>query len=172
MHSLVRFSLFAIFYICVHHGSNYVLVCGNQVPNYVLVCGNWNKNAKKSILNVWGRRVGDAAGERRPPKAAQIKHVPQTFNPARFGGRFGGRGWRCSEIARNAFSCAQFIYSGRWSIDRLDLFCDCCVLLINKNFWMAFLVYWRHMVASGLSSSMHTIQAIVYRQILVYSHAA
>jgi hypothetical protein len=49
MHGLVRFSFFAIFYICVYHGSDYVLVCGkpssklclrvNHVPNYVLVCG-------------------------------------------------------------------------------------------------------------------------------------
>jgi hypothetical protein len=29
---------FLKFYICVNHGSNYVLVCVNNVPNYVLVC--------------------------------------------------------------------------------------------------------------------------------------
>jgi hypothetical protein len=46
---------------------------------------------KRSTLNVWGRRLGDAAGERRPPKAARTKHVPQTLNSA----RFRGRGWRC-----------------------------------------------------------------------------
>jgi hypothetical protein len=28
MTGLVRFSFFAMFYICVNHGSNYVLVCG------------------------------------------------------------------------------------------------------------------------------------------------
>jgi hypothetical protein len=46
--------------------------------------------------------LGDAARERRPPKAARTKHVPQTLNPARFGGRFGGRDWRCSNNASEA----------------------------------------------------------------------
>jgi hypothetical protein len=41
--------------------------------------------------------LGDAAGERCPPKTTRTKHVPQTLNPARFGGRFGGRDWRCSK---------------------------------------------------------------------------
>jgi hypothetical protein len=29
------------------------------------------------IFNVWGHPLGDATGEPRPPKATQIKHVPQ-----------------------------------------------------------------------------------------------
>jgi hypothetical protein len=46
---------------------------------------------------VWGRRLVDAARERRLPNAARTKHVPQTLDPALFGGRFGGRDWRCSK---------------------------------------------------------------------------
>jgi hypothetical protein len=33
------------------------------------------KMPKKSILNVWGRRLVDATGERRPPKTARTKHI-------------------------------------------------------------------------------------------------
>jgi hypothetical protein len=39
----------------------------------------WNKNLKKSILifkKVWGRHLGDAAGERRPPKHGTNKTHP------------------------------------------------------------------------------------------------
>jgi hypothetical protein len=59
-----------------------------------------NNNNKESILilkKVWGRRLGDAAGERRSPNAARTKNVPQTLDPTPFGGRVGRRGWRCSK---------------------------------------------------------------------------
>jgi hypothetical protein len=38
---------------------------------------------------VWGRCLGDAVGERRPPNTARTKHVPQTFNPTLFGDVLG-----------------------------------------------------------------------------------
>jgi hypothetical protein len=40
--------------------------------------------------------LGDATGERHPPNVARTKHAPQTLDPAQFGGRLGGRDWRCS----------------------------------------------------------------------------
>jgi hypothetical protein len=49
------------------------------------------QKTKKEYFNVWGRRLGDATGERYPPNAARTEHVPQMLNPTPFGERFGRR---------------------------------------------------------------------------------
>jgi hypothetical protein len=33
---------------------------------------------------VWGRRLRDAVGERRPPNASRTKHAPKTLDPTPF----------------------------------------------------------------------------------------
>jgi hypothetical protein len=93
MTDLVRFSFFfAMFYICVNHDSNYVLVCGkpwsklylrvNHVPNYVSVCEMFflfieikmQNKTKREYFNVWRRHLENTASERR----LHTRHVRNT----------------------------------------------------------------------------------------------
>jgi hypothetical protein len=62
-------------------------------PRYQLCTSLWNiflvieinEKKQKTKFNVWGRRLGDADGDRRPPNTARTKHVLQTLNPVPFG---------------------------------------------------------------------------------------
>jgi hypothetical protein len=75
----------------------------------------------------WGGVWGTRLGERHPPNAARTKRVPQMLNPTRFGGRFRGRGRRCSNDLPMEF-CARgtraqalilHLYSSRKSKNKL-----------------------------------------------------
>jgi hypothetical protein len=57
------------------------------------------KIKNKEFFNVWVRRLGAAAGERRPSNVARTKHIPQTLNPTRFKGHFRGRDWSVVQIS-------------------------------------------------------------------------
>jgi hypothetical protein len=79
--------------------SKLVLVCVNHVQNYVSVCEIFllsieikmqkTKNEYFNVKKVWGRCLGDAAGERRLPNAARTKHIPKCSIRSRLGDAAG-----------------------------------------------------------------------------------